>query len=111
MFWLLWGITVQAGPRLNFIFILVDDLGWTDLGCQGSTFYATPHIDQLAREGMRFTQAYAACTVCSPSRASLLTGKYPARLHITDWIKGHVRPHARLRVPDWTMHQIGRAHV
>jgi len=102
--WLLWGITVQAGPRLNFIFILVDDLGWTDLGCQGSTFYATPHIDQLAREGMRFTQAYAACTVCSPSRASLLTGKYPARLHITDWIKGHVRPHARLRVPDWTMH-------
>jgi len=93
-----------AGRPPNFIVILVDDLGWTDLGCQGSTFYETPHIDRLAREGMRFTQAYAACTVCSPTRAALLTGKYPARLHITDWITGHVRPHAKLKVPDWTMH-------
>jgi len=88
----------------NVIFILVDDLGWTDLGCQGSKFYETPNIDRLAREGMRFTQAYAACTVCSPTRAAAMTGKYPARLHITDWIAGHVRPQAKLKVPDWLMH-------
>lgn len=93
-----------ASRRPNFIFILVDDLGWTDLGCQGSKFYETPHLDQLARKGMRFTQAYAACTVCSPTRAALMTGKYPARLHITDWITGHVRPHAKLKVPDWRMY-------
>lgn len=94
----------QSSAQPNFIFILVDDLGWTDLGCQGSKFYETPNIDWLAREGMRFTQAYAACTVCSPTRAALMTGKYPARLHITDWIAGHVYPHAKLKVPDWTMH-------
>jgi arylsulfatase A len=94
----------QPTARANIIFILVDDLGWTDLGCQGSKFHETPNIDRLAREGMRFRQAYSACTVCSPTRASLMTGKYPARLHITDWIKGHVRPKARLKVPDWTMH-------
>jgi arylsulfatase A-like enzyme len=90
--------------RLNVVFILADDLGWRDLGCQGSTFYRTPNLDRLASQGMRFTQAYSACTVCSPTRASILTGKYPARLHITDWISGHVRPHARLLVPDWTQH-------
>jgi arylsulfatase A len=89
-------------PR--FILILADDLGWTDLGCQGSKFYETPNLDRLAREGMRFTQAYSACTVCSPTRASVLTGQYPARLHITDWIAGHKRPYAKLRVPDWSMH-------
>src|SRR5262245_59020219 len=69
--------------RPNFLFILIDDLGWTDLSCQGSTFYETPNIDKLAREGMRFTSAYAAAPVCSPTRASILTGKYPARLHLT----------------------------
>jgi arylsulfatase A len=94
-----------AGVRPpNFILILADDLGWTDLGCQGSKFYETPHIDRLAREGMRFSQAYSACTVCSPTRAAVLTGKYPARLHITDWIQGHPRPFAKLNVPAWTMY-------
>jgi arylsulfatase A-like enzyme len=72
----------------NFIFLLVDDLGWTDLGCYGSTFYETPNIDNLASDGMRFTNAYAACPVCSPTRASIMTGKYPARLNLTDWIPG-----------------------
>ena len=90
--------------RPNIIFVLTDDLGWTDLGCQGSTFYETPNIDRLATQGMRFTDSYSACTVCSPSRAAVLTGQYPARLHITDWIAGHVRPQAKLRVPDWTMY-------
>jgi len=70
-------------PDLNVVFFLVDDLGWTDLGCYGSDYYETPHIDRLASEGMRFTDAYAAFCVCSPTRASILTGKYPGRLHIT----------------------------
>ncbi len=70
----------------NIILILIDDMGWRDLSCYGSPFYETPNIDQLAAEGMSFSQAYAACPVCSPTRASLLTGKYPARLGVTDWI-------------------------
>jgi len=78
-----------AKPQLpNVIFILADDLGWKDLGCYGSTFYETPNLDSLAKRGMRFTDAYAACCVCSPTRASILTGKYPARLHLTDWLPG-----------------------
>jgi arylsulfatase A-like enzyme len=88
----------------NVIVILVDDMGWRDLACQGSGFYETPHIDRLAAAGMRFTQGYSACTVCSPTRAAILTGQYPARLHITDWIAGHQRPHAKLLPPDWTQH-------
>jgi len=92
-----------AASPPNFIFILVDDLGWTDLSGFGSKFYDTPNIDRLAAQGTKFTQAYAACTVCSPTRAAVLTGKYPARLRITDWIAGHKRPFAKLRVPDWTM--------
>jgi arylsulfatase A-like enzyme len=90
--------------RPNVIVMLIDDMGMTDLGCQGSPFYETPGVDRLAREGMRFTQAYSACTVCSPTRAAMLTGRYPARLHITDWIAGHVRPRAKLKIPDWTKH-------
>ncbi len=72
--------------RPNILLILIDDLGWMDLGCQGSRFYETPNIDRLARQGMRFTRFYAACTVCSPTRASILTGRYPARLKITQHI-------------------------
>jgi arylsulfatase A-like enzyme len=75
--------TVRKKP--SFVFFLVDDLGWKDLGCFGSTFYETPNLDRLAASGMRFTSAYAACPVCSPTRASLLTGKYPARLATTDY--------------------------
>ncbi|MFH1741961.1 MAG: sulfatase [bacterium] len=93
--------TPSTEKKPNFVFILIDDMGWTDLGCYGSTFYETPHIDRLAAQGMRFTDAYAACTVCSPTRASILTGKYPARLHLTDWISGHRFPWAKLWVPDF----------
>jgi len=75
-----------AAERPNFVYILVDDLGWTDLGCYGSSFYETPNIDALAESGVRFTNAYAACPVCSPTRASILTGKYPVRMGITDYI-------------------------
>ena len=76
-----------AVEKPNFILINVDDLGWTDLGCFGSKFYETPHIDGLAGDGMRFTDAYAACAVCSPTRAAIMTGRYPARLGVTDWIR------------------------
>ena len=86
----------------NIILILVDDFGWTDLACYGSKLYETPNIDRLARDGMKFTQSYSACTVCSPTRAALLTGKYPARLHITDWIPGQMPDNPKLIVPDWT---------
>jgi arylsulfatase A-like enzyme len=75
-------------PKPNVIFILLDDFGYTDLGCYGSKFYETPNIDRLAREGVRFTNAYAACPVSSPTRASILTGKYPVNTGITDWIPG-----------------------
>ena len=78
----------MASARPNVLFILLDDFGWTDAGCYASSFYETPRIDQLAKEGMRFTNAYAACPVCSPTRASILTGKYPARLGVTQWLGG-----------------------
>jgi len=96
------GICAEKRSVPNIVLILVDDLGWTDVGCFGSDLYRTPNVDRLAREGLRFTNAYSACTVCSPTRAALMTGKYPARLHLTDWIPGHDRPYARLRIPDWT---------
>ncbi len=84
----------------NVVFILVDDLGWIDLGCQGSRFYRTPNIDRLARSAMRFTDAYAACPVCSPTRASIMTGKHPARLDITDWIPGQDPKNRELLGPE-----------
>jgi len=96
------GLAAERRRPPNIVFILADDLGWTDLGCFGSSFYETPNIDRLAQQGMRFTSAYAACPVCSPTRASILTGKYPARLHLTDWIPGRTPPGVRMRVPDWT---------
>lgn len=85
----------------NFVFILADDLGYSQLGCYGSSYYETPHIDNLASEGLRFTNAYAACPVCSPTRASIVTGKYPARLNITDFIAGNNRDDYPLNQPDW----------
>jgi arylsulfatase A len=93
-------VRISSKP-LNVVLILADDLGATDLGCFGSRFYETPNIDRLARESMKFRTSYASCTVCSPTRASILTGKYPARLHLTDWILGEERPFERVRIPDW----------
>ena len=87
--------------RPNFLFILADDLGWSQIGCYGSNYYETPNIDRLAREGMRFTDAYAACPVCSPTRASIMTGKYPARLHLTDFIAGGSFPYEKYNQPEW----------
>ena len=79
------GERTQKKP--NFVLVLVDDLGWMDTGCYGSEYYDTPNINRLAAEGMRFTNSYAACAVCSPTRAAVMTGRYPARLGVTDWIR------------------------
>ena len=89
-------------PKPNFIVMLIDDYGWRDSSCYGSTYYETPNLDALARDGMRFTNAYAACPVCSPTRASIMTGKYPARLRLTDWIPGRKQwPTARVLTPEF----------
>ncbi len=79
------GTSVRAAP-MNVVFFLVDDLGQKDIGIEGSTFYETPNIDKLALSGMRFSHGYATCEVCSPSRASIMLGKFPPRIGITDWI-------------------------
>ena len=75
----------------NIVFVLMDDMGWKDLGCTGSTFYETPNIDSLCAQGVRFTNAYAACPVCSPTRASIMSGKYPASVGVTNYIGGQAR--------------------
>lgn len=77
----------EAEYRPNFVFILVDDLGWTDLGCFGSDLHETPNLDRFANESMRFTNAYSAAPLCSPTRAALMTGKHPARLNMTTWFE------------------------
>lgn len=92
---ILTGLLPAATPPPNVIVVLVDDLGWMDLGCQGSDFYRTPNIDRLAATGMRFTDGYASCAVCSPTRAALMTGRSPARLGITDWIRAEFQLSAR----------------
>ena len=86
---------LSATAKPNFVLILIDDLGWKDLGCYGSTFYETPNIDRLAQESMLFTNAYSACPVCSPTRASLMTGQDTARLRFT----GHITAIGRHRHP------------
>jgi arylsulfatase A-like enzyme len=80
----------------NIVFFLVDDLGWGDLVCYADTYHETPNIDRLCREGLKFTNAYAAAPVCSPSRAAIQTGKAPARLRLTQWIPGSIYPHQKL---------------
>ena len=92
-----------AAEKPNIVLILADDMGYMDLGCNGSDLYRTPNIDRLATEGTRFTQARTAAHVCSPTRVSLVTGKYPARIRLTDFLKGHKKPFAKLTVPDWQM--------
>ncbi|MGF1579225.1 MAG: sulfatase [Gemmataceae bacterium] len=81
----------KKARKPNFVFFLIDDMGWTDAKCYGSSFYHTPNIDKLARSGVRFTNGYAACPVCSPTRLSIMTGKYPARLDATNYFTGRRR--------------------
>lgn len=85
----------------NVVFVFADDLGWKRLGCYGTDFYETPNLDNLASQGMLFTQAYTAASISSPTRASLMTGKYPARLNVTDFIPGGEYPEMPLQRPDW----------
>ena len=82
---------VVAAARPNVVVVMIDDLGWTDLACYGSDFHETPHLDRLARDGMRFTSAYAAAAVCTPTRVALMTGKHPARLGMTIWREAAAR--------------------
>jgi arylsulfatase A-like enzyme len=89
---ILWPLILGQSYALNVVLFLVDDLGQRDLGCYGSTFYETPNIDRLAESGTRFTDAYAACPVCSPSRAALFTGQWPQRCGITDYIGAPMKP-------------------
>jgi uncharacterized sulfatase len=92
--------TSRTRKKPNIVFILIDDMGWPDVACYGHKFHETPNIDRLARQGMKFTDAYAACPVCSPTRASIMAGQYPARVGITDFIPGHWRPYEKLIVPE-----------
>lgn len=114
-------VASAAAPQLpNVVLFLVDDLGARDLGCYGSEFHETPHVDAFAGEAVRFTQAYAACHVCSPTRASLLSGQYPTRLQLTDWLPGRrnfpfqrlmnavIHPHLPLEVV--TLAEVLRQH-
>ena len=85
---LLASLSLIAKRKTNFVFFLVDDMGMMDLGTYGSTFHETPNIDKLAKTGMKFNYGYAACPVCSPTRASIMTGRHPVRVDVTDWIPG-----------------------
>src|SRR4051812_35036151 len=99
--------SVTFAEQPNVILIVIDDMGWADLACYGSKLHKTPNIDRLAAGGVRFTQGYAACPVCSPTRAAIMTGKWPARLHLTDWLPGRgdlpaqrlARPQFRQQLP------------
>jgi arylsulfatase A len=99
----LFALLLLASPLLakpNVVLIVIDDLGQTDLGCYGSTYHRTPHLDAFAKSGVMLKDAYSACPVCSPTRAALLTGKHPARLNITDWLPGRPdRPDQRMNRP------------
>ena len=104
----------------NIVLILADDLGWAELGCYGNRFNETPHLDRMAREGMRFTHAYAAAPVCSPYRAGLISGQYPARVGITDYLRpndprhlsiDHVALAEMLKSVGYTTGIIGKWHL
>jgi len=104
--------TIGLPRRRNVVFILADDLGWSDLRCYGADLHQTPNIDRLASQGMRFTNAYAAAPICSPSRAAIMTGKSPARLHMTIWFEASRRPPPNRRlVPPMTIGNLPHREV
>ena len=90
---------VLEGSRPNIVFILADDMGWADLPVYGNRFNEAPNLTRMAENGMRFTDAYAACPVCSPTRASIMSGQYPAHVGVIDFIRGHWRPYEEVTVP------------
>lgn len=93
-------ISCSKIKKQNVVFILVDDLGWTDLGYSGSTFHETPNIDAFSKTSIQFTNAYASASICSPTRAAIMTGKHPARVNITDWIPGYISENEKLKGPE-----------
>jgi arylsulfatase A len=102
-------IFAETDPKPNVVLFFVDDMGWMDTGVSGSDLYRTPNIDRLAAEGMLFTNGYSSSTICSPSRAALMTGMSPERTRVTDWIDGHWvnrgvewQAEHSLQPPDWT---------
>lgn len=115
--------TTPSASRPNVLLFLVDDLGWADLSCYGSTFHETPNIDALAQSGTQFSNAYAACPVCSPTRASIITGRHPVRVGITDWLPGmdatrvkdrrfeHVDDRENLALEETTLAEVLRAEA
>ena len=88
-------ISCTRKPKPNIVLIYMDDQGYADWGCYDADGYETPNIDKIASDGMQFSNAYASDPVCSPTRAGIMTGKHPARLHLTDYIPGSPYPHAR----------------
>ena len=114
------GKPAHAAGRPNMVFIMADDLGYAELGCYGNTFNATPNLDRLASQGMRFTQAYAAAPVCSPTRASVATGQYPVRVGINDYLRAddpnHLSPELTtlaepLRAAGYATGYVGKWHL
>ena len=115
------GLFAAESHRPNIVLILADDLGYAELGAYGNTFHETPHLDRLAREGMRFTEAYAAAPVCSPTRASIMTGQYPLHVGISDYLRhddeNHLRPAAHftlaeaLKEKGYATGMIGKWHL
>jgi arylsulfatase A-like enzyme len=106
LFVLATGLIAAESAKPNIVFILCDDLGINDLHCYGRPDHRTPHLDGLARAGMRFTSAYAAQPICSPSRAAILTGKSPARLHLTTYLPGRPNSPAQKLLHPNIQHQI-----
>lgn len=110
----------ESPSQPNIIFVLADDLGWSELGCYGDGFNETPHLDALAKSGMRFTQAYAVAPVCSPYRAAFLTGQLPARIGIIDYLRpnsanalptDHVTLAAMLQQNGYATGMVGKWHL
>lgn len=97
---MLFGCSDPVPQKPNVVFIMADDLGWADLPAYGNQFNEAPNISRLAEEGMRFTNAYASAPVCSPTRASLMSGQYPPRVGVVDFIPGHYRPYEKVIVPE-----------
>lgn len=93
---------LAEGRRLSIVLVLIDDMGWTDLGCYGGKHCETPHLDKLATDEMRFGQAYSACIVCSQTRAEIVPCKYPARLPVSNRISWHSRSHTRVETSTWS---------
>ena len=92
-------VQIEAQKRPNIVFILADDLGYADLAGYGNSFHETPVLDKLAKQGIKFTNAFTACAVCSPTRASIQTGRYPVKTGVTDWIPGLLKKNTILETP------------